>query len=331
MEQNSPTSPLTPTSPQDGQREDTHPLKTQRSRPYYKAEQIGELCALARGAMSESKEQQIRFQACYWIRSVGEHLRFPVRTMGTAMVLFHRFHLFYPMADHFVFSDTAAACLFVACKMEDTQKKLREILLASYQVRHPNGPEMNIESQTLEDQRKRLIGLERMVLETSCFDFRFRHPQRFIIKFARSMHLATEVAKLAWDVSVDAYKTLLPLQYPPHVLALSYLDLAVKLSGARAQSGMPDVRVDVADIEEVVDELLNLYINYPAQTVTGNTYPTKTFLQLRIDLNRHRQPTRDSNGTSRQYEHESADLEGPVNGTIGDKGTVQYILEAVST
>jgi len=41
----------------------------------------------------------------------------------------------------------AAACLFVACKQEDTQKKLREILMAGYTVRHPQGPEINPESQ----------------------------------------------------------------------------------------------------------------------------------------------------------------------------------------
>jgi hypothetical protein len=39
--------------------------------------------------------------------------------------------------------------LFVACKQEDTLKKLREILLAGYAVRHPNGPEINPESQVI--------------------------------------------------------------------------------------------------------------------------------------------------------------------------------------
>ena len=43
--------------------------------------------------------------------------------------------------------DVAAACLFVACKQEDTLKKLREILMAGYTLRHPNGPEINPESQ----------------------------------------------------------------------------------------------------------------------------------------------------------------------------------------
>lgn len=41
--------------------------------------------------------------------------------------------------------------------------------------------------KTIEEQKKRIIGLERMVLETSCFDFRQRHPQPYIIKFARHL------------------------------------------------------------------------------------------------------------------------------------------------
>jgi len=76
----------------------------------------------------------------------------------------------------------------VACKQEDTLKKLREILMAGYSIRHPNGPEINPESQTLEEQRRKIIILERHVLETASFDFRSQHPQPYLIKFAKYMN-----------------------------------------------------------------------------------------------------------------------------------------------
>jgi CTD kinase subunit beta len=87
----------------------------------------------------------------------------------------------------------------VACKQEDTLKKLRDILVAGYTLRHPNGPDINPESQvplvdmcisrqTLEDQRRKIIILERHVLETATFDFRTQHPQPYIIKFTKHMN-----------------------------------------------------------------------------------------------------------------------------------------------
>ncbi len=43
--------------------------------------------------------------------------------------------------------DVAAGCLFVASKQEDTSKKAKDILIASYNMRHPNGPDLNPDSQ----------------------------------------------------------------------------------------------------------------------------------------------------------------------------------------
>lgn len=57
----------------------------------------------------------------------------PRRTIATAQSLYHRFHLTYAYGD-FAFQDVSISCMLVACKVEDTLKKLREI-----QVRHRPG------------------------------------------------------------------------------------------------------------------------------------------------------------------------------------------------
>lgn len=206
--------------------DDKYPVAIQLSWPYFSTKQVASLSSSSRSpSLSESKETQIRFQACRWIYLVGKSLRFPIRTMGSAMIIYHRFHLFNPMSE-FSYIDTAATCLFVACKMEDTSKKLKDILIAGYNIKHPNGPDISFESQTIEEQKKRIIGLERMVLEASCFDFRQRHPQPYIIKFARHLKLSKEIAQKAWDITIDSYKTFSPLKFPPHCIALMALVLA---------------------------------------------------------------------------------------------------------
>jgi hypothetical protein len=72
---------------------------------------------------------------------------------------------------------------------------LRDILLAGYAISHPNS-EINPDGQVpyllqgrlikmFEEQRRKIIGLERHVLETMTFDFRAHHPQPYIIKFTK--------------------------------------------------------------------------------------------------------------------------------------------------
>lgn len=72
-----------------------------------------------------------------------------------------------------------------------------------------------------------------MILESSSFDFRYRHAQPFIIKFAKIFKCSKEATQRAWDISVDVYKTLSPLKATPHALALAALDLATRLGGRK--------------------------------------------------------------------------------------------------
>lgn len=49
----------------------------------------------------------------------------------------------------FTIQDVAATSLFVACKIEDTLKKSREILCASYNLRHPQVEPINSDNPVI--------------------------------------------------------------------------------------------------------------------------------------------------------------------------------------
>ena len=61
----------------------------------------------------------------------------PVRTFDTACTYFHKFRLNFRDAEY-NYQDAALASLFVACKVEDTIKKSRDILAAAYNVKNPD-------------------------------------------------------------------------------------------------------------------------------------------------------------------------------------------------
>jgi len=104
-------------------------------------------------------EATFRWSYCDFLRDAGIELRMPQLTIATATVFCHRFYSqhshapaensifvsltpFWPRCE---FNDTcksvqtiATACLFLAGKVEETPKSLREVVRVSYLVQHKN-------------------------------------------------------------------------------------------------------------------------------------------------------------------------------------------------
>lgn len=161
----------------------------------------------------------------------------PRKTIATAQNLYHRFHLFFPRKD-FNYHDVSLAALYVSTKMHDTLKKPREILMVSYAVRFPElaaksksiAGEVDMDPQTVEQDRGRLLAVERLILETISFNFTSRMPFPYIIKMSRALRVPKKLSKLAWRLAIDSFRTLVNLSYPPHVVALACIYLSALLS-----------------------------------------------------------------------------------------------------
>ena len=111
--------------------------------------------------------------------------------------------------------DVSLASLYVSTKMHDTLKKPRELLAVSYAIRFPElaakskhpGGEVDLDSmdaqvrasiqrflfmvlsfvQVVEHDRQRLLAVERLLLETICFNFTSRMPFPYVIKVGRAV------------------------------------------------------------------------------------------------------------------------------------------------
>lgn len=78
-----------------------------------------------------------------------------------------------------------------------------------------------------EQHSKTIIGLERLMLEASGFDFRNRYPQRFLLKLARHYQVDRKtVGKTAYDMSLDLYRTFAPLKQTAATMAVACVELA---------------------------------------------------------------------------------------------------------
>jgi len=276
--------------------------------PYFTPAEVEYLSEKQRGKISISQEDKVRQNACGFLEAMGLRIGFPRRTISTAQTLYHRFHLFFPRKD-FNYADVALAALFVSTKMHDTLKKPRELLSVSYSIRFPElaakskhpGGEVDLDAmdgQLVEHDRQRLLAIERLILETVCFNFTSRMPFPYVIKIARSLRATKKLTKLAWRIAIDNHRTLVPVRYPPHALALGSIYIAALLLSFELPLPRPedvpegcrsahDIAVilgnrgswekkyhsQVEDLEDIAHTILDLFIHV-AQNPSANTSPS---------------------------------------------------------
>ncbi|EGN92198.1 hypothetical protein SERLA73DRAFT_191446 [Serpula lacrymans var. lacrymans S7.3] len=278
------------------------PSSSKYHHPYFTPAEVEYLSEKQRGKLSATQEEKARQQGCGFIEAVGAKVGFPRKTVATAQNLYHRFHLFFPRKD-FNYHDVSLASLYVSTKMHDTLKKPREILMVSYAVRFPElaaksksiGGEIDMDPATAEHDRQRLLAVERLILETICFNFTSRMPFPYVIKIGKILGASKKMIKLAWRLTVDSHRTLVPIQYPPHVVALGCLYTAsllssidpsllpdqssandgTKISGILGKKGGWEQKfvAQVEDLEEIAHTLIDLLIQ-AAQNPSANTSPS---------------------------------------------------------
>lgn len=175
--------------------------------------------------------------------------------------------------------------------------------------------------------------MERHVLETMTFDFRAHHPQPYIIKFTKYLkrfHSTTyaranstvprEVARQAWRIALDGYRTFAPLKYPPHILALGYIHLSALLQSVPVPLPYDRLAAKPDDVNAVMIDLLDLYIHHLAATHIGPQYPLTKFMELQISIRR-------SLGREADGQEEEMELPKEREASAGDRGTVRFILD----
>ncbi|KIW93504.1 uncharacterized protein Z519_06109 [Cladophialophora bantiana CBS 173.52] len=246
---------------------------------------------LKENGVSQAREDNLRLAGVQWIDNVRRALKLPVRTFNTAVVYYHKFRLQHSDGEY-SFVDASAAALFTACKVEDTLKKSRDILCAAHNVKIPRTEHLSPDDQVFEHHSRTIIGLERLILEAAGFDFRNRHPQDLLIKFAKhySFTKASPVVKTAYSISLDLYRTWAPLKQTTATMAFACLELAGRLLGEEHEriwkgSDYKEWKVERGMVMETLLDLLELYTHHRNLTATGTSFPVDTFLEVRIPLN----------------------------------------------
>jgi len=96
-----------------------------------------------------------------------------------------------------------------------------------------------------------VLSIERLLLETVCFNFTSRMPFPYVMKLGKALGASKKLTKLAWRLTIDCHRTLVPLQYPPHIVALAGVYIAALLLSFEqpvVNDGGPHTAHEIADI-----------------------------------------------------------------------------------
>jgi len=183
-------------------------------------------------------EATFRWSYCDFLKDVGIELKMPQLTIATAVVFCHRFYARHSHGlienDRFI---VATACLFLAAKVEETPKPIKEVVRVAYLVQHKseydNAVKRIHQKERFEEHREKVLQAERLILHTVGFDFNVEHPYKHILNLARELCKSDEklemhhrrATQVAWNFANDSLRTTLCLQFCPRDIAHAAVNL----------------------------------------------------------------------------------------------------------
>lgn len=224
-----------------------------------------EITPSAKDGYSKIEERNVRIDGAKFIKLLGTEFGLHYCTVATGCVFFHRFYMFYSFKQFPVYP-TAAACLFLAGKAEETPKKSNDIVkFAKLILKEEEFAQFGT------DPKEEILTLERILLQTLRFDLEVEHSYDYLIKYVKSLKVyhpdrneedaQKSLLQSAWTFLNDSCCTTLCLQYEPEIVAIAMLFLARKTGGCEIidwESRDPSIHKDWWDVyvEDLAETIL---------------------------------------------------------------------------
>ena len=263
-------------------RQDFGDIQTSEDNPWlFSADELKETPSRLHN-IPEQIEARIVAKTAQFIQECGRELGVPQLTVSVAIKFFQRFFMLESMLIHKP-PIVAAACLFLSCKVQETHKRLRDVIFWTVKVRtrntpdYPDGMSLSENSHHFYEEKNSILDKEREVLRVLNFDLTVDHPYKHLITLTRSYLGTSEVQKAvtqaAWNFVNDSFRTYIHVQYDPKEIATATMFLSAQLHGYQLPDGTQRdaatnnrllawhelFRTDVTRIEEICNKILDMY------------------------------------------------------------------------
>ncbi|KAK9023173.1 hypothetical protein V6N11_003400 [Hibiscus sabdariffa] len=194
---------------------------------YFSREEIENHSPSRKDGIEIGREEQLRKLYCSFLQELGMKLKVPQVAISCAMMLCHRFYMRQSHAKN-DWQTIATVSTFLACKIEETPRLLRDVIVVSYEIIHKLNPSApgRIRQREVYDKQKELI----LVGERLLFDW---------------------------------LRTTLCLQYKPHYIAAGSMCLAakfqkVKLPMEKGKVWWLEFDISPKQLQEVTQQMMRL-------------------------------------------------------------------------
>ncbi|KAL8799812.1 MAG: hypothetical protein Q9182_005607 [Xanthomendoza sp. 2 TL-2023] len=186
--------------------------------------------------LSPEKERENRGKGVNFIFQVGIMLKLPQVTLATASVLLHRFFVRHSMVEAagrpaFHYYSMAATSIFLATKIEEDCRKMKELVVACVRVAQKD-PRKIVDEQDKEYWRWKdnILHNEDVLLEALCFDLTLEPPYKILFEYLNYFGESDNrrLRNAAWAFINDSCMTTLCLQFSSRTIAASALYAAAK-------------------------------------------------------------------------------------------------------
>ena len=120
----------------------------------------------------------------------------------------------------------AATSVFLACKLEECPRKLRDVVNVFHRMsrRREKKPLTHLEyfSKRYEDIKADLVRVERHMLREFGFCIHAEHPHKFVLNYLRMMGQDSAMMNAAWKIANDSLRTTLCIRFKAYKVCLLY-------------------------------------------------------------------------------------------------------------
>lgn len=157
------------------------------------------------------------------ITKLGKRLPIRQQALATAQVYLRRFYVKVSVRHTNPYMMMATA-LYLACKMEECPQHIRIVLVEA----------RAIWSEFMFPDVSKLGEFEFYLISELNSQLIVHHPYRTLDELKATLNMDQDDVSLAWSIINDHYLTDLPLLYPPHVIAVTAIFLAITLKPTQA-------------------------------------------------------------------------------------------------
>lgn len=221
-----------------------------------------------RDGLTVEQEMNERQEAALFISDLAAQLKVNQLCINTAIIYMHRFFMIHSFKKfHRYVRMVATSCLFLACKVEEQPRRLKEFIEAIQRLFHRS----STDTQNPEEFRKNgeeIVALESCLLQTLGFNVLVQHAHTVIIKTCQMIKATRDLAEAAYLTATNSLiLTNFCVKFSSEKIACFCIYLACKWTGliiptsSEGRQWYQYVKPDIVEqeLEDISKEYLTIY------------------------------------------------------------------------